>query len=54
MVLRPKIFWRYSREKFLELNRGNRIWWGDEVPALSSEVVDEDEWEKRLNALLAA
>ena len=33
----PGNFWRYSQEKFLELNRDNRIWWGsdqNQVPAI--------------------
>ena len=30
-------FWRYSKDKFLELDRDNRIWWGEDrnqVPAI--------------------
>ena len=33
----PGNFWRYSQEKFLELNQDNRIWWGsdqNQVPAI--------------------
>ncbi|MXX10722.1 MAG: site-specific DNA-methyltransferase [Nitrospira sp. SB0677_bin_15] len=33
----PGNFWRYSEEKFLELDRDNRIWWGEDrnqVPAI--------------------
>ena len=33
----PGNFWRYSQEKFLELDRDNRIWWGsdqNQVPAI--------------------
>ena len=33
----PGNFWRYSKEKFLELDRDNRIWWGgdqNQVPAI--------------------
>ena len=33
----PGNFWRYSEEKFWELNRDNRIWWGqdqNQVPAI--------------------
>ena len=33
----PGNFWRYSKEKFWELDRDNRIWWGEDrnqVPAI--------------------
>ena len=33
----PGNYWRYSKEKFLELDKDNRIWWGEDgnqVPAI--------------------
>ena len=33
----PGNFWRYSKEKFIELDRDNRIWWGKDgnhIPAI--------------------
>ena len=39
----PGNYWRFAEEKFLELDRDNRIWWGkdgDNIPRLKRFLSD--------------